>query len=84
MAGLLSGCSAIDALQPRAVVDIIRTIDNKANITTQDYDQLEDISALMFQQIRDIDPQIHPPTPTVIPDTLHRRDPRANGERLRT
>ena len=60
MAGLLSGCSAIDALQPPAVVDIVRTIDNKANITTQDYDQLEDISALVFQQIRDIDPQIHP------------------------
>ena len=36
MAGLLSGCSAIDALQPPAVVDIVRTIDNKANITTQD------------------------------------------------
>ena len=60
MAGLLSGCTTIDALQPPAVVDIVRTIDNKANITTQDYDQLEDISALVFQQIRDIDPQIHP------------------------
>ena len=60
MAGLLSGCSAIDALQPPAVVDIVRTIDNKANITTQDYQQLEDISNLVFQQIRDVDPQIHP------------------------
>ena len=60
MAGLLSGCSAIDALQPPAVVDIVRTIDNKANITTQDYEQLKDIADLVFQQIRDIDPQIHP------------------------
>ena len=60
MAGLLSGCTAIDSLQPPAVVDIVRTIDNKANITTQDYQQLEDISDLVFQQIRDIDPQIHP------------------------
>ena len=60
MAGLLSGCSAIDALQPPAVVDIVRTIDNKAHITTQDYEQLEDISNLVFQQIRDLDPQIHP------------------------
>ena len=58
--GLLSGCSAIDALQPPAVVDIVRTIDNKAIITTQDYQQLEDISKLVFQQIRDVDPQIHP------------------------
>ena len=60
MAGLLSGCSAIDVLQPPAVVDIVRTIDNKANITTQDYEQLEDISNLVFQQISDLDPQIHP------------------------
>ena len=60
MAGLLSGCSAIDALQPPAVVDIVRTIDNKAQITTQDYEQLEDISNLVYQQIRDLDPQIHP------------------------
>ena len=60
MAGLLSGCSAIDVLQPPAVVDIVRTIDNKAHITTQDYEQLEDISNLVFQQIRDLDPQIHP------------------------
>ena len=37
-AGLLSGCAAIDALNPPAVVDIVRTIDNKANITTQDYE----------------------------------------------
>ena len=59
MAGLLSGCTAIDSLRPPAVVDIVRTIDNKANITTQDYEQLEDISDLVFQQIRDIDPQIH-------------------------
>ena len=60
MAGLLSGCTAIDLLRPPAVVDIVRTIDNKANITTQDYEQLEDISDLVFQQIRDIDAQIHP------------------------
>ena len=60
MAGLLSGCSAIDVLQPPAVVDIVRTIDNKAHITTQDYEQLEDISNLVFQQIRDVDPEIHP------------------------
>ena len=60
MAGLLSGCTAIDSLQPPAVMDIVRTIDNKANITTQDYEQLEDISDVVFQQIRDIDPQIHP------------------------
>ena len=60
MAELLSGCSAIDVLQPPAVVDIVRTIDNKAHITTQDYEQLEDISNLVFQQIRDLDPQIHP------------------------
>ena len=40
MAGLLSGCTAIDSLRPPAVVDIVRTIDNKANITTQDYEQL--------------------------------------------
>ena len=59
-AGLLSGCSAIDALHPPAVLDIVRTIDNKANITTQDYEQLEYISNLVFQQIRDIDPQIQP------------------------
>ena len=59
-AGLLSGCSAIDALHPSAVLDIVRTIDNKANITTQDYEQLEYISNLVFQQIRDIDPQIQP------------------------
>ena len=59
-AGLLSGCAAIDALNPPAVVDIVRTIDNKANITTQDYEQLQDISNLVFQQIRDIDPQIQP------------------------
>ena len=59
-AGLLSGCAAIDALNPPAVVDIVRTIDNKANITTQDYEQLEYISNLVFQQIRDIDPQIQP------------------------
>ena len=58
--GLLSGCAAIDALQPPAVVDIVRTIDHKANITTGDYEQLEDIAALVFQQIRDIDPQIYP------------------------
>ena len=60
MAGLLSGCSAIDVLQPPAVVDIVRTIDNKAHITTQDYEQLEDISNLVFQQIRNVDPEIHP------------------------
>ena len=60
MADLWSRSTAIDALQPPAVVDIVRTIDNKANITTQDYEQLEDISDLVFQQIRDIDPQIHP------------------------
>ena len=59
-AGLLSGCSAIDALHPPAVLDIVRTIDNKANITTQDYEQLEYISNLVFQQIHDIDPQIQP------------------------
>ena len=40
MAGLLSGCAGIDALQPPAVVDIVRTIDHKANIRTQDYEQL--------------------------------------------
>ena len=60
MAGLLSGCSGFNALQPRAVVDIVRTIDNKAHITTEDYEQLEDISNLVFQQIRDVDPEIHP------------------------
>ena len=37
MAGPLSGSAAIDSLQPPAVVDIVLTIDNKANITTQDY-----------------------------------------------
>ena len=41
-------------------MDIVRTIDHKANITTGDYEQLEDIAALVFQQIRDIDPQIYP------------------------
>ena len=37
MAGLFRDCSAIDALQPPAVVDIVRTLDNKASITSEDF-----------------------------------------------
>ena len=58
--GLLSGCAAIDALQPRAVVEIVRTIDGKDSISKQDYKQLEGIWDLVFQQIRDLDPDIYP------------------------
>ena len=57
---LLSGCAAIDALQPPAVVEMVRTIDNKNSISNQDYEQQTDISNLVFQQIRDLDPQIFP------------------------
>ena len=57
---LLSGCAAIDALQPPAVVEMVRTIDNTDSISNQDYEQLTDTSNLVFRQIRDLDPQIYP------------------------
>ena len=54
---LLSGCAGIEG---PAVVDMVRTIDNTEGITSDDYEQLTDISDLVFQQIRDLDPQIYP------------------------
>ena len=60
MSGLLSGCAAVNALKPPAVVDFVRTIDNTTSITTEDYEMLDEITGLVFQQIRDIDPQIYP------------------------
>ena len=54
---LLSGCAGIEG---PAVVDMVRTIDNSEGITSDDYEQLTDISDLVFQQIRDLDPQIYP------------------------
>ena len=52
---LLSGCGAVNG---PAVVDIIRTIDRSDGITSEDYDELTDISDQVFRQIRDLDPQI--------------------------
>ena len=60
MSGLLSGCAAVNALKPPAVVDFVRSIDNTTSITTEDYEMLDEITGLVFQQIRDIDPQIYP------------------------
>ena len=60
MSGLLSGCAAVNALKPPAVVDFVRTIDNTTSITTEDYEMLDEITGLVFQQIRDLDPQIFP------------------------
>ena len=54
---LLSGCGAVNG---PAVVDIIRTIDRSDGITSEDYDELTDISDQVFRQIRDLDPQIYP------------------------
>ena len=54
---LLSGCAGIEG---PAVVDIVRTIESSEGITSDDYEQLTDISDLVFRQIRDLDPQIHP------------------------
>ena len=54
---LLTGCAGIEG---PAVVDLVRTIDNSEGITSDDYEQLTDISDLVFQQIRDLDPQIYP------------------------
>ena len=54
---LLNGCAGIEG---PAVVDMVRTIDNSEGITSEDYEQLTDISDLVFQQIRELDPQIYP------------------------
>ena len=54
---LLSGCAGIEG---PAVVDMVRTIDNSEGITSEDYEQLTDVSDLVFQQIRDLDLQIYP------------------------
>ena len=44
---LLSGCAGIEG---PAVVDMVRTIDNSEGITSDDYEQLTDVSDLVFQQ----------------------------------
>ena len=44
---LLSGCAGIEG---PAVVDMVRTIDNSEGITSEDYEQLTDVSDLVFQQ----------------------------------
>ena len=54
---LMSGCAEIEG---PAVVDIVRTIESSEGITSDDYEQLTDISDLVFRQIRELDPQIHP------------------------
>ena len=54
---LFSGCAGIEG---PAVVDMVRTIDNSEGITSEDYEQLTDVSDLVFQQIRDLDLQIYP------------------------
>ena len=54
---LLSGCAAVNG---PAVVDIVRTIDRSDGITSDDYEELTDTSDQVFQQIRDLDPQIYP------------------------
>ena len=54
---LLSGCGAVNG---PAVVDIVRTIDRSDGITSDDYEELTDTSDQVFQQIRDLDPQIYP------------------------
>ena len=54
---LLSGCAGTEV---PAVVDIVRTIESSEGITSDDYEQLTDISDLVFRQIRDLDPQILP------------------------
>ena len=43
------------------MVDMIRTIENSEGITSDDYEQLTEISDRVFQQIQDLDPQIYPP-----------------------
>ena len=54
---LLSGCAAVNG---PAVVDLVRTIDRSDGITSDDYEELTDTSDQVFQQIRDLDPQIYP------------------------
>ena len=55
---LLSSCAGIEG---PAVVDMVRTIENSEGITSDDYEQLTEISDRVFQQIQDLDPQIYPP-----------------------
>ena len=43
------------------MVDMVRTIENSEGITSDDYEQLTEISDRVFQQIQDLDPQIYPP-----------------------
>ena len=58
--GVLGGCSTLDELQPPAVLEMVRTIDSQNTITSEDYEQLSGTSDLVFQQIRDLDPEIYP------------------------
>ena len=58
--GVLGGCSTLDELQPPAVLEMVRTIDSPNTITSEDYEQLSGTSDLVFQQIRDLDPEIYP------------------------
>ena len=38
--GVLGGCSTLEALQPPAVLEMVRTIDSQNTITSEDYEQL--------------------------------------------
>ena len=58
--GVLGGCSTLEALQSPAVLEMVRTIDSQNTITSEDYEQLSGTSDLVFQQIRDLDPEIYP------------------------